>query len=87
MNKVAAVIPHLWRAVGNQLGISFAKLEAINMQHIGNPMECFREVFYYWSNNPTICMAYSWESIVEVLQSPEVGQIELARHIKNTCGV
>ena len=81
MNEVAASIPHLWRAVGDQLEVPSAVLESFFTQHLGNPMECFREVFIYWRDNNT--KAYSWASLVEVLQSPQVGQVALAKHIRN----
>ena len=81
MNEVAAVIPHQWRAVGDQLDIPAGLLESFSTQRQGNPSECFREVFIYWRDNPT--MSYSWRTVVEVLQSAQVGQTTLAEQISN----
>lgn len=85
MNEVAANIPHLWKAFGDQLEIPSAILESFSRQNMGDPMECFREVFICWRDNRT--RSYSWGSVVEVLQSAQVGQTALAEVIRNTHGL
>ena len=82
MNEVAAVIPAQWKAVGVQLDIPAGQLESFLTKCLGNPMECFQEVFIYWKDNPTT-KAYSWRSVVEVLRSAHVGQTDLAEQIRN----
>ena len=76
MNEVGAKIPDKWRAVGNQLEVPPAILESFHVLRLGAPKECFREVFVYWRNNPVL--PFSWASVVKVLQSPEVEELELA---------
>ena len=82
MNEVGAKIPEKWRAVGNQLEVPPSTLESFHVQRLGVPKECFREVFVYWRNNPVL--PYSWASVVKVLQSAEVEELELARVIEDS---
>ena len=81
MNEVAAVIPNQWKAVGVQLDIPAGQLDSFWTKCLGNPTECFQEVFIYWRNNPT--KAYSWRSVVEVLRSAHVGETDLSEQIRN----
>lgn len=76
MNVVAAKVPHIWRLVGDQLEIPPGILETFSMQNRGRPIDCFREVLVHWRKNPNV--AYSWESMVKVLQSAAIGERELA---------
>ena len=81
INQVASIIPDLWRAVGTQLGVPAHFLESFWRQRGGNSMDCFGDVFVYWKEKCT--MPYTWLTIIQVLEMPAVGQLELAQTLRS----
>ena len=82
MNDVAAVIPAKWRLVGVQLKLSSGTLDEIQAQNVGRPYECilsFEQVFVKWRSLGT--SPYTWETMINALCSPAVGEVELANKL------
>ena len=81
---MANVIPDKWKSFGVALGLSGAKLNSIDKQHRGDPLDAFTEVFSMWQqlatpdNNPV-----KWSTLVRVLKSRTVGEETLAESIKS----
>ena len=80
MNDVAAKAPDQWMNVGIMLRISYERLNSIDNQHRGDPMRCYAAVFSEWEKIGTL--AYTWETIINVLESNLVKKIDLAKTIK-----
>ena len=80
MDDVAAEAPDQWMNVGIKLRISFECLNSIDKQHHGDPMRCYAAVFSKWKSTGTL--AYTWETIINVLESNLVKKIDLAKTIK-----
>ena len=79
MNKIAVVIPAKWRPVGIQLGLSPGNLDNIQSQNAGKPdsnLESFEKMFTQWKL--LIPSPYTWSTIIDVLQTPAVGEVQLA---------
>ena len=81
MNEVAAIIPGKWRDVGLQLGVDKGVLDGIAHSSPENNNLCYTDVFTRWMNLTT--HQYTWLKVVQVLESPAVGEKRLADKIKN----
>ena len=82
INHVAAVIPAKWRLVGVQLKLPNGTLDEIQVQNVGKPNECilsFEQVFVKWRSLGT--SPYTWETMINTLRSPAVGEVELANKL------
>ena len=79
MNKIASVIPAKWRDVGIQLGLSPSTLDNIQSEN-GSQPHCnrllFEKVFTEWDKHRP--KPYTWNTIIEVLRTPAVGEATLA---------
>lgn len=80
MNDVGAKIPALWRSVGIELRISPDRLDGIEEQYSRNPIRCFEAVFRTWEDATT--PPYTWDTIVNVLESPLVDKRDLANDLR-----
>jgi hypothetical protein len=67
-------------SIGVQLGVPETKIEEIEMNY-GTADRRFSEVIKFWLRGNTP-VAVSWKSLVEVLESPFVGEKELARKMR-----
>ena len=79
MNDVAAAITSKWRLVGLQLEIPYGTLDSIQAQNAGRPDSCilsFEQVFTEWERQKT--SPHTWETIINALHAPAVGEHELA---------
>ena len=84
MNDVAAVIPAKWRLVGVQLKLPSEELDGIQDQNAGKTDACklsFEQVFRKWEGLGT--SPHSWETMVNVLGSPAVGEVYLAGQLSS----
>ena len=80
MNEVAARIPNKWYAVGIQLNLTDAELQALRVSNPhGDITEIFGRVFTIWQENKT--REYSWATMIEVLKTPSVHQPRLAEDL------
>lgn len=66
--------------IGINLKIDNSKLNAIKALHHGDPLECFIEIINEWKNGAT--RPYTWETIIDVLESNSVREMNLARDIR-----
>eukprot|EP00731_Ephydatia_muelleri_P012659 Em0006g1553a len=81
MDKVAAVIPSKCWAIGLQLGLTTAELQAICPQHQGleNHHRAFGEIFDVWRRCRPL--PYTWRTLIDVLRSPSVGEVLLSEQL------
>ena len=81
MEKVAAVIPSKCWAVGFQLGLTTAELQAICPQHQGleNHHRAFGEIFDVWRRRGS--PPYTWRSLTGVLRSASVDEVLFSEHL------
>ncbi|XP_003382605.1 PREDICTED: polyubiquitin-like [Amphimedon queenslandica] len=81
MKDVAAQAPDQWRNIGTMLDIHFSQLNSFRDQFNADPMACYSAVFQYWQtsirNHP-----FTWNTIVEVLESDVVLRRDLAAKIR-----
>ena len=85
MNDVAAVIPAKWRLLGVQLRLPDGTLDEIQEQNARRPDECkysFEQVFTKWKSLGTTS-PYTWETMIEALRSPAVGEEKLANRLQS----
>ena len=69
-----------WKLIGINLKIKISKLNAIEAQNHGDPMKCFIAIIHEWENAAT--RPYTWETIVDVLESNSVMNMDLADNIR-----
>ena len=74
-----------WHIIGVQLGIDPAKLEEIEYNYQTADRR-FSEVINFWLRGNTR-VAMSWESLVEVLESPSVDEKGLAMRLREKGGM
>ena len=79
LNKVAAKIPAKWRLFAYSLYMVDDTLDAIELKS-HDPTECFMRVFGAWEKNPS--QPFTWEMVIEILQSESVGEVEMAKNIR-----
>ena len=81
MEKVAAVIPSKCWAVGFQLGLTTAELQAICPQHQGleNHHRAFGEIFDVWRRRGS--PPYTWRTLTGVLRCASVDEVQLSEHL------
>ncbi|KAL5506815.1 hypothetical protein EMCRGX_G008559 [Ephydatia muelleri] len=81
MEKVAAVIPSKCWAIGFQLGLTTAELQAICPQHQGleNHHRAFGEIFDVWRRRGS--PPYTWRTLTGVLRSASVGEVLLSEQL------
>ena len=83
MNEVAAETQGKWRDVGLQLGIDHGVLDGIASISPGDINHCYSNVFTRWKNQNLSKHPYTWSTVVQVLETPAVGEKRLAGKIKN----
>ena len=83
-NELVSVIAK-WYSIGVQLGVSEHKLEEIETNYQKADRR-FSEVIKFWLRGNTR-VAMSWESLVEVLESPSVDEKGLARRLREKGGM
>ena len=74
-----------WYPIGVQLGINPGKLDVFKHDH-QTADRCFSEVIKFWLRG-NASAAVSWESLVEVLEKPSVGEKGLARRLRKKGGM
>ena len=77
MDKVAKIPSKCW-AIGLQLGLTTAELQAICPQQQGleNYHRAFGEIFDVWRRRRSF--PYTWRTLINVLRSTSVGEVRLS---------
>ena len=83
-NELVSVMAK-WYCIGVQLGVNEAKLEEIENNYQAADRR-FSEVIKFWLRGNTSATV-SWESLVEVLEQPSVGEIRLAMRLRERGGM
>ena len=81
LENVASAIADKWQMVGFELDLPMSTIRAIEIERHGNLHSCFAEVFDRWQKNPTPQRPFCWDTVVKVLRSPVIDELELARKI------
>ena len=73
--------PSIWQDVGTELGVPNGVLEGfkMNLSFGGRPNLMFKEALIYWEKKQS--KPYTWQTILEALSSPSVGQHQLATKV------
>ena len=82
-NEVAAKVSAKWRLIGVQLEIPGNVLDDIQSQVAGKPdsnMHAFEKMLDKWRTLHT--SPYTWLTIIEALESPAVGEREVAAELR-----
>ena len=74
-----------WFQIGVQLGLSESKLRQIESNH-RTVERCFSEVISFWLNGNTQ-VAVSWNSLIDILESPFVNEKGLADKLREKSGL
>ena len=74
-----------WFQIGIQLGLSESKLCQIESNY-HDVERCFLEVISFWLNGNTQ-VAVSWNSLIDVLESPFVNEKGLADKLREKSGL
>ena len=80
MNDVAAKAPDQWMNFGTMLDIDSSVLDSLKARHNADPIACYRDVFTQWKAITT--PPYTWETVVEILESGLIERLDLAAEIK-----
>ena len=83
-NELVSVMAK-WHTIGVQLGVDPAKLEEIESNYQTADRR-FSEVIKFWLRG-NASAAVSWESLVEVLERPFVGEKGLAKILRENGGM
>ena len=83
MSQVAAEIPSKWKDMGLQLGLDPSVLDGIDSNTRGNNNHAYIAIFDSWKKQNSSKHTYTWSTIVQVLQTPAVGEKKLADKIKD----
>ena len=78
LERVASKAKDKWKLMGFALNLEQDQLNTIS-QNCTDSVLCYSEVFYAWEK--TQPMSFTWATIVEALESPIVGENNLARDI------
>ena len=78
--NVASAILDKWEAVGVQLDVPLSTIHTIEKERQGN-LNRIAEVFDHWQRCPSCQRPFCWDTVVEVLRSPDIKETELADKI------
>lgn len=76
MNEVAAKIPAKWLRVGIAVNLPASDLECLSDL---DSCKCFITIFTTWKKKETT--PYTWLTLIHALQTPIVGELNLAKVI------
>ena len=63
-----------WHDIGVLIGLSFAQLESISMEHREKPTECCRAVLGHWFDDPPPDYPVTWKGLIELLEDCQLDQ-------------
>ena len=72
-----------WYNLGLQLGVPVDTLDAIQYNHPTNCDQCFTDMIKEWLR--AFDLQQTWEALAKALESPQVGQSNLAKQIRLRC--
>ena len=79
-SQVICNVSTKWRQLGVELRLPLTALDAINADYAKVADKC-HQVFLMWSRRQTL--PYTWGTVIQVLQSPAVGEQALAEQLRN----
>ena len=84
MNEVAAKIPSKWRQFGIELRLTPSELDGFLAASPGDMLQCFSSIFTVWRNRMSRD-PYSWQTVIQALRAPAVGEHRLAQELSEKC--
>ena len=78
-NRVIAKIPHKWKQVAIQLELEEGVIDAIEKNE-GKCDDRFIAVLKEWKQSESL--PYTWKTLISVLKSASVGEIDLAGQLQ-----
>ena len=72
-----------WYHLGLRLGVSVHTLDAIQYNHPTDCDRCFTDMIKEWLKASVSDLQRTWEALAEALDSPQVGQSDLAKQIRS----
>ena len=81
LNKVASKIPAKWKLFAYNLNMGEDALDDVTLKLQHSPTECFMRVFSSWKKEQD--PPFTWEKVIDILQSPAVAEKEMAEDIKH----
>ena len=79
-NDIIVPLKSKWREIGIQLGVSPDELDTYYDVRNRNIPLCFTDVLEKWRKSDQL--PYTWATILEVLESPFIGEVAIANSIK-----
>ena len=80
-NDIIVPLKSKWREIGIQLGVSPDELDVYYDVRNRNIPLCFTDVLEKWRKSDQL--PYTWATILEILESPFIGESAVASAIKN----
>lgn len=80
MNLIGAPEKDNWRAIGSELGLTVAELNAIRSQHAKDPANCISRVLNNWRSGLKR-EPITWQTVLVALCKPQVGRKERADEV------
>ena len=81
LNKVAAQIPAKWKLFAYNLNIGHDAITELELKYQHDPITCFMSVFSSWEKAQS--PPFTWETVIEILQSPVMGERKMAEDLKH----
>ena len=81
LNKVATKIPAKWKLFAYSLNMEEDALDEVTLKLQHSPTECFMSVFSSWKKERD--PPFTWETVIDILQSPAVAEKNMAEDIKH----
>ena len=83
--RLSQRVAHKWRLVGLELGVDPAELDRIASECGSDQSLCCSELFRKWSAREiTASCPFTWEGVIETLDSESVKESSLARSLEST---
>ena len=79
-NDIVVPLKSKWREIGIQLGVSPDELDTYYDTRNRNIPLCFTDVLEKWRKSDEL--PYTWATILDVLESPFIGEVAIANAIK-----
>lgn len=79
-NDIVVPLKSKWREIGIQLGVSPDDLDMFYDIRNRNIPLCFTDVLEKWRKSDEL--PYTWATILEILESPFIGEVAVASAIK-----
>lgn len=85
LKHVAVKAPDQFEFIALELGFEDPEINIIQSKYNNDSRKCFREIFQKWKQRTT--PPYTWETIINILESDLIDRKDLAQELKSKCGL